>query len=128
MSAPLVSEQNTEMTKPRREHAEPPFATDGSTGAKLEPLHARHLRQMKTAVEIVFIAKDRQFNRRFLRMCGHYWTAHGRDHRGPGSGQDIDGYTAVDRISFSVAAGRIFAFIGPNGADKTTTIKDANLT
>jgi transposase len=27
---------------------------------------------MKTAVEAVFIGKDRQFNRRFLRMCGHY--------------------------------------------------------
>src|SRR5438552_6358500 len=27
---------------------------------------------MKTAVEAVFIGKDRQFNRRFERMCGHY--------------------------------------------------------
>src|SRR6195256_1610621 len=27
---------------------------------------------MKTAVEAVFIGKNRQFNRRFLRMCGHY--------------------------------------------------------
>jgi transposase len=27
---------------------------------------------MKTAVETVFIGKDRQFNRRFVRMCGHY--------------------------------------------------------
>jgi transposase len=27
---------------------------------------------MKTAVETVFIGKDRQFNRRFLRMCAHY--------------------------------------------------------
>src|SRR6516164_6201745 len=27
---------------------------------------------MKTAVETVFIGKDCQFNRRFLRMCGHY--------------------------------------------------------
>jgi transposase len=27
---------------------------------------------MKTAVETVFIGKDRQFNRRFLQMCGHY--------------------------------------------------------
>src|SRR5437879_12403372 len=26
---------------------------------------------MKTAVEAVFIGKDRQFNRRFLQMCGH---------------------------------------------------------
>ena len=27
---------------------------------------------MKTAVETVFIGKDRQYNLRFLRMCGHY--------------------------------------------------------
>jgi hypothetical protein len=27
---------------------------------------------MKTAVEAVFIGKDRQFNRRFMRMYGHY--------------------------------------------------------
>ena len=33
---------------------------------------ARIYDNMKTAVEAVFIGKDRQFNRRFLRMCGHY--------------------------------------------------------
>jgi transposase len=27
---------------------------------------------MKTAVEAVLVGKDRQFNRRFLQMCGHY--------------------------------------------------------
>jgi transposase len=27
---------------------------------------------MKTAVETVFVGKDRQFNRRFVQMCGHY--------------------------------------------------------
>src|SRR5262252_8640270 len=27
---------------------------------------------MKTVVEAVFIGKDRQFNRRFLQMCGDY--------------------------------------------------------
>ena len=27
---------------------------------------------MKTAVDAVLVGKDRQFNRRFLRMCGHY--------------------------------------------------------
>jgi ABC-2 type transport system ATP-binding protein len=32
-------------------------------------------------------------------------------------------FTAVDRISFSVAEGSIRAFLGPNGAGKTTTIK-----
>ena len=31
--------------------------------------------------------------------------------------------TAVDAISFSVAAGEIFALLGPNGAGKSTTIK-----
>jgi transposase len=30
---------------------------------------------MKTAVETVFLGKDRQFNRRFLRMCGPYLVA-----------------------------------------------------
>ena len=32
-------------------------------------------------------------------------------------------FTAVDRVSFEVAAGEIFGFLGPNGAGKTTTIK-----
>ena len=27
---------------------------------------------MKTAVEAVFVGKERQYNRRFLQMCGHY--------------------------------------------------------
>jgi len=27
---------------------------------------------MKTAVDAVFVGKDRAYNRRFLRMCGHY--------------------------------------------------------
>jgi transposase len=27
---------------------------------------------MKTAVETVFVGKDRRFNRRFLQMCSHY--------------------------------------------------------
>ena len=27
---------------------------------------------MKTAVETVFVGKDRQFNRRFAQMCSHY--------------------------------------------------------
>jgi len=32
-------------------------------------------------------------------------------------------FTAVDRVSFTVATGEIFGFLGPNGAGKTTTIK-----
>lgn len=32
-------------------------------------------------------------------------------------------FTAVDRISLSIAKGEIFGFLGPNGAGKSTTIK-----
>lgn len=32
-------------------------------------------------------------------------------------------FTAVDRVSFDVAASEVFGFLGPNGAGKTTTIK-----
>jgi ABC-2 type transport system ATP-binding protein len=32
-------------------------------------------------------------------------------------------FVAVDDVSFTVAAGEIFAFLGPNGAGKTTTIR-----
>src|SRR5947209_7007744 len=31
--------------------------------------------------------------------------------------------TVVDRLSFSVAAGEVFALLGPNGAGKTTTVE-----
>jgi hypothetical protein len=27
---------------------------------------------MKTAVETIFVGKDRQYNRRFLQMCSHH--------------------------------------------------------
>ena len=27
---------------------------------------------MKTAVDTVFVGKDRQYNRRFLQMCSHH--------------------------------------------------------
>jgi len=37
--------------------------------------------------------------------------------------RDYDGFRAVDRLTFDVAAGEIFGFLGPNGAGKTTTIK-----
>jgi ABC-2 type transport system ATP-binding protein len=32
-------------------------------------------------------------------------------------------FTAVDHVSFNVAAGQIFGWLGPNGAGKTTTIR-----
>ncbi|MGH9423391.1 MAG: ATP-binding cassette domain-containing protein, partial [Thermoanaerobaculia bacterium] len=32
-------------------------------------------------------------------------------------------FTAVDNISFQVAAGEVFGFLGANGAGKTTAIK-----
>ncbi|TAL00339.1 MAG: ABC transporter ATP-binding protein [Rhodospirillaceae bacterium] len=35
----------------------------------------------------------------------------------------FDSFTAVDRISFSVARGEIFGLLGPNGAGKSTTFK-----
>jgi len=35
----------------------------------------------------------------------------------------FNGFTAVDRVSFTVPEGAIFGFLGPNGAGKTTTIK-----
>src|SRR5262249_58503488 len=31
--------------------------------------------------------------------------------------------TAVDRVSFSVAAGEVYGLLGPNGAGKTTTLR-----
>ena len=27
---------------------------------------------MKTAVDVIFVGKDRQYNRRFLQMCSHH--------------------------------------------------------
>ena len=32
-------------------------------------------------------------------------------------------FTAVDRVSFSVARGSIFGFLGPNGSGKSTVIR-----
>ncbi len=32
-------------------------------------------------------------------------------------------FTAVDRVSFSIPAGSVFGFLGPNGSGKTTTIR-----
>ncbi len=37
--------------------------------------------------------------------------------------KQFDGFTAVDRVSFTVERGEIFGFLGPNGAGKTTTMR-----
>lgn len=37
--------------------------------------------------------------------------------------KDFDGFRAVDRISFSVPRGCIYALLGPNGAGKSTTLR-----
>ena len=37
--------------------------------------------------------------------------------------KSFDSFVAVDHISFSVARGSIFGFLGPNGSGKTTTIR-----
>ena len=47
---------------------------------------------MKTAVETIFVGKDRQYNRRFLQMCSHHLCRAGRLHAGvrlgEGSGRE----------------------------------------
>jgi len=35
----------------------------------------------------------------------------------------FDGHTAVDQVSFTVEAGKVYGLLGPNGAGKTTTIR-----
>jgi ABC-type multidrug transport system ATPase subunit len=35
----------------------------------------------------------------------------------------FDGFTAVDRVSFSLHAGEILGYLGPNGSGKTTTLR-----
>jgi len=37
--------------------------------------------------------------------------------------QRFGDFVAVDNVSFSIAAGEVFALLGPNGAGKTTTIR-----
>jgi len=33
------------------------------------------------------------------------------------------GFTAVDDVTFTAAPGRVTGFLGPNGADKSTTLR-----
>ncbi len=40
-----------------------------------------------------------------------------------GSGEALTWFTAVDGVTFDVAAGEIVALLGPNGAGKTTTVR-----
>jgi ABC-2 type transport system ATP-binding protein len=42
--------------------------------------------------------------------------------RADGLTKTFDGFTAVDRVSFTVGEGELFGLLGPNGAGKTTTI------
>jgi hypothetical protein len=57
----------TPATKPKEE------------GEFLLPLETAPMRgiydNMKTAVETIFLGKDRQYNRRFLQMCSHHLLA-----------------------------------------------------
>jgi transposase len=39
---------------------------------------------MKTAVETIFVGRERAYNRRFLRMCSHYWLIRLPARRRPG--------------------------------------------
>src|SRR5262245_1386456 len=37
--------------------------------------------------------------------------------------KQFNDFTAVDHIHFSVSAGEVFGYLGPNGSGKTTTIR-----
>ena len=46
--------------------------TSGPSSCSRAPADAASYDNMKTAVETVFVGKDRLYNRRFLQMCSHY--------------------------------------------------------
>ena len=54
---------------------------------------------------------------------GFYRRGHGRNHRGGRPHQTAGAITAVDRLSFTVAPGRVTGLVGPNGAGKSTTMR-----
>jgi len=62
-------------------------ATTAPSPSSRGPARAASTDNMKTAVEAVFIGKDRQYNRRFLRMCGHYLVEPVACHAGFGLGE-----------------------------------------
>lgn len=55
-----------------RETQEMVFDAHDRAGPVQRHLHTRHLRNMKTAVETIFVGKGRLYSRRFLQMCSHY--------------------------------------------------------
>jgi len=68
---------------------------------------------MKTAVETVFVGKDRQYNRRFLQMCAHHlvdpvactpvWSTGSRPKHGPGARDALPIISPVWTSSFSMS-------------------------
>ncbi|HQQ13968.1 MAG TPA: ATP-binding cassette domain-containing protein [Deltaproteobacteria bacterium] len=111
--------------------------TEEQIGAllKREGLSYDDIRLRKPSLEDVFVS--------VLQDAGaggeKPWSSHGltgirsREARRPGEGgpavevegltKRFGGFTAVNRVSFTVPEGQIFGFLGPNGAGKSTVIR-----